>query len=369
MTWLWAMADARAGWLVVCALGCAVEPDLHVRAEPWPEATALFQRDPAWVGGDGAYSCDLGPDSQGRGRVLWLFGDSLIARTAKRDPADAWFVRNSIAIQTGYNPTTALIAFHWGQTDGHAGSFFAESKKRWFWPGPCARIGGKLYVFGGWLWQAEPGMWGFAGERATVFAIDNPDASPTTWQPRELPLAGDGTAVDLGTAGFVREGWWYAYGRSSDWHDYKVARFSVHDVERDDFLHPQVWTESGWQPWRRDGLPQVEVFALGAPESSVHFEPRLGRYVMGQSEGFGATTLALRTAPSPEGPWSAPQTVLRPPESFTAGNFVYAGKAHPHLQGADLAMTYVPSQFNEVPSVPRKHWYHPHFAKVTWRSP
>jgi hypothetical protein len=49
------------------------------RAEPWPEADALFRGDAHWVGGDGCYSIDLGD-----GRVLWTFGDSVHALRAGR---------------------------------------------------------------------------------------------------------------------------------------------------------------------------------------------------------------------------------------------------------------------------------------------
>lgn len=103
---------------------------------------------------------------------------------------------------------------------------------------------------------------------------------------------------------------------------------------------------------------------LCAPESSVYFDAKINAYVMAHSEGFGSTTLALRTATSPQGPWSPPQTVLRLPESFVGGNFVYAANGHPHLKGADLVLTYVPTQFNDVPTISYKDCYLPHFTKV-----
>lgn len=353
---------AAAAWLCSCA-----EPAVDAVAEPWPEANQLFASDPLWLGGDGAYSCDLGSDGQGRGRVLWLFGDSLIAQDARRDRDHAWFVRNSVAIQTGYDPSQAYMQFFWGQRDGHASSYFADPPQRWFWPGPCAKIGSKLFVFGGWLYQQSAGTWGFAGDRGTVFAIDNPDSPPDAWQPRELPLPAEASQVQLGTAAFVQDGWWIHYGGVGRFHDYAMARFALADVEAEDFTRPQVFAGGRWQPWTPNGPGQDTVVAMGAPESSVHFAAQLGQYVMAQSEGFGATTLAVRTAPQPQGPWSAPQTVLRPPESFIEGSFVYAGKGHPELQGGDLVLTYVPSQFDDVPRIGRDDWYLPHFARVRWQ--
>ena len=76
--------------------------------ESWPEADQLFRHDPSWIGGDAAYSVDLGG-----GRVLWLFGDSFIAKSPARSRADASFIRNSVAIQSGSaDPSAALQALH-----------------------------------------------------------------------------------------------------------------------------------------------------------------------------------------------------------------------------------------------------------------
>jgi hypothetical protein len=49
-----------------------------------------------------------------------------------------------------------------------------------------------------------------------------------------------------------------------------------------------------------------------------------------------------RRRPSAEivtGPWTPLRKIYRPPESDGTDPFVYAGKAHPELKGADLIMT------------------------------
>ena len=71
-------------------------------AEAWPEADVLFHRDPRWLGADDAYSIDLG-----EGRVAWFFGDSFVAPTVAGQRKGTTMVRNSIGIQTGYDPTRA----------------------------------------------------------------------------------------------------------------------------------------------------------------------------------------------------------------------------------------------------------------------
>lgn len=73
----------------------------------WPEADKLFHADPRWLGGDGAFSTDLG-----NGRVLWMFGDSFVAPKAGATRGQSAFIRNSVAIQTGYDPSHASIKFY-----------------------------------------------------------------------------------------------------------------------------------------------------------------------------------------------------------------------------------------------------------------
>jgi hypothetical protein len=55
------------------------------------------------------------------------------------------------------------------------------------------------------------------------------------------------------------------------------------------------------------------------------------------------------------------------PESFSPQAFVYAGKAHPELDGqGGLVVTYVPSLFVDLPSdewVARR-LYFPHFVRL-----
>jgi hypothetical protein len=98
--------------------------------EPWPEADALFRTDPKWLGSDDAYSVDLG-----NGRTLWLFDDSLISRTFMNTRRLATMIRNSVAIQSGTDPSAASIEFTWRTRKGKPTSFFPEDGETWFWPG------------------------------------------------------------------------------------------------------------------------------------------------------------------------------------------------------------------------------------------
>jgi hypothetical protein len=110
--------------------------------EPWEEAGRLFRSDPHWLGGDGASSVDLGA-----GRILWLFGDSLVDTAGTGLRSRACLVRNSVAVQTGKRPGDATMEFFWKVLGNRPRSFFREEGGKWFWPGSGVRIGDRLIVF------------------------------------------------------------------------------------------------------------------------------------------------------------------------------------------------------------------------------
>ena len=113
--------------ILLLLAGCAVAPVRKapvasistIEAVPWPEADALFHGDRAWLGGEGGHSIDLGNQ-----RVLWLFGNSFISSNGIRDRTQSTLVRNSIAIQNGYDPSLARIEFDWKRGGPRPGSFF-----------------------------------------------------------------------------------------------------------------------------------------------------------------------------------------------------------------------------------------------------
>jgi len=344
-------------WFGLLLLACGSEaPEL--RADSWPEASAIFRGDATWIGGDGAYSVDLGNE-----RVLWLFGDSFIATSSARSRAESAFIRNSVALQTGYDPTRAFMRFYYREVDHRPASYLPEDGKYWFWPGHGVRLEQRLLLFYGRVYQRSEGMWGFASGRAAVFSVSNSDAEPSAWEPEELPVANSNDDVDLGGAALVRDEYLYVYGTRGDFHDVYLARFTLAAANAGDLSEPEWWTGSAF------GSPadRAAIISPGAPEYSVHFAAPLGKYVFTATEGFGPSTIAIRVADSPEGPWSEPRDLVRPPESFAADAFVYAGKAHPEQHGADLAVTYVPSSMNGEPPDPNDDLYYPRFLRASYR--
>ena len=136
----WVVVSLLLG-LVRCTIAgnaTTVEPpssDL-LHAEPWPEADVLFRSDPRWLGADDAHSVDLGG-----GRVLWLFADTFVSTARPGWPRllparrTAAMIRNSVAIQSGYDPSTASIAFYWrGITSAPMPWYVSAATARWLIP-------------------------------------------------------------------------------------------------------------------------------------------------------------------------------------------------------------------------------------------
>lgn len=108
--------------MLLAALNCeSVQPEtksLPWLEFEWPEADRLFQKNDYWIGGDGAYSVDLGS-----GRILWMFGDSWIDTTGLGRRENAVMVSNTLALQEGYDPVSAKIQFFWHNRSGVAKAF------------------------------------------------------------------------------------------------------------------------------------------------------------------------------------------------------------------------------------------------------
>lgn len=340
--------------LLALSAGCAPDgPAWH--GEAWPEANALFLNDPRWIGGDGAYSVDLG-----EGRILWLFGDSFIALSSERRRDRSYMVRNSVALQTGCDPSNAFMRFYYRAVDRRPQSFIPEDGRYWFWPGHGIRVGERALLFYGRVFQASDGMWGFASGNWTAFVIENPDDEPSDWRYREAQTPEE-SEVQLGGAVLSVDEWLYVYGNGGGHHSLYLARFQTKQAMLGDLTAPEWWNGQSW------GGAREALIDIGAPEYSVHQPPGSSSFVFTQSAGFGATTLAMRTASAPEGPWSAPRDIIRPAESFLPEPFLYAGKAHPELCGAELAVTYVPSRFETSPPDPDELYYYPRFVRVSYR--
>ena len=341
-------------------IGCQSEPlkAAKLTAAPWPEADALFHQDPNWLGSDCAYSIVLGND-----RVLWLFGDSFIATSDKRVRSESRMVRNSIAIQTGYDPTTADIDFFWRKDNGSPSSFFSEDGELWLWPGHGIRLEDKLLIF--MMVMSADGDWfKSAGWRAVM--ITNPDDEPASWKLNWLESPSNEFNVVTGSGGVVKlDNEVFAFGSEEPGeHDIFLAKWPISQITEGDLSNPSWHTRNGWVMQNDLESTPDPVFHNGQTEFTVHYEPALNKYVEIQTVGFGKSDIVFRTADSLIGSWSKVESFYRPQEYDWEDIMIYSAKAHPELSGADFVVTYCTNSFKFNTLVHDDRLYYPRFLKV-----
>lgn len=366
-------ASSRLGALIAAALvvapaqAPAAPPEVgapQASAVAWPEADALFHRDPRWLGGDGAWTVDLG-----HGRVLWLFADSFATNKPLPGRRGSAFIHNSVAIQSGYDPTTATFDASWQTADDKPQSFFADDGDCWYWPGDGELIDGRLIVFLVRIERSDRGL-GFKVLEWTAVVIDNPHDPPSQWRPRTLKTPANTWSAIIGFGSAAVEGdhlYVFGFGKAPG-HPQYLVRWPKSAVSRGDLSQPEWHTgDDRWTP--HDELVDLPPPSApgGQTEFSVHRDPPSQRRLHLQTAFFPVGPLALRTAPALTGPWSAPVNFFAPPEMKMPreGFYMYSAKAHPELaaDGA-LAATYCTNHRNLGTLIDDATLYYPRFVRV-----
>ena len=366
--------NSRLGLVAVASLGIGVsgcgEPRQGADAAPWlefawPAADQLFQRDAFWVGGDGAYSIDLG-----NGRVLWLFGDSWIDPTGNASRDGATMVSNTLAIQHGYDPSSATADFFWGTTSaGGVRAFFPDSSGGRYWPGHGLRIDDRLVVFLMEVRPTDAGL-GFEVDDWAAVLVTNPDEDPPDWDVTWLDTPANQRQIIVGAGSTLRRGGYvYAFSvqEPGPGHDVYLVRWPQEDVRQGHLEGMEWWVgnERGWMADRAQGVVAQPVFREGQTEFTVHYDEDSGAFHEFQTVGFGPASIVRRTAPDLTGPWSAPDTVFTPPQAQFPRISIYQGKAHPYLEGADLVVTYNTNSFDFGDHLTQSWLYYPRFVKLS----
>jgi hypothetical protein len=324
-------------------------------ASSWPEADKLFHGDPRWLGADAAFSIDLG-----KGRVCWLFGDTWIAQKGAASRRHAWFVRDTVGIENGYDPAHATMRFFWAaKGDGTPTEIFPSEGDTWMWPGSGIRVGSALVVFAGrFSPDRSKNSLGFKSAGWNAYLISDPDSDPSTWKPEKVAEVHDTVVM---ASAVVRQGSYaYLFGESEPQHDLYVARTSVDSLAKGRFDSLAWWTG---REWSDDKAARRPIIHDAATESSVQPDPTGNGFIEVNSQGFGASEIVLRRAPKLTGPWSPAQMVYRPPESDEPDPFVYAAKSHVELRGADLILTYATNGFTDAVNDNMARYF-PRFVRV-----
>jgi hypothetical protein len=332
--------------------------DVQLIAEAWPEADALFQQDPRWRGGDGAWSFDLGEE-----RTLWMFGDSFIDPEGETRIGST-FIRNSIAIQQGADPTTADMTFYWKTTAGGAPTAFFKNPaypNLLYWGGAGSVVGPKLILFQHGFLQLAGGV---EYQHTLAVVIDNYEADPSQWQMTWHTVGADpGNFPWVTHHAFVVGSFLYVYvGRPGEatneaFDSAALLRFPNQQARAGNFSNPRWWTGSSWS---LDG--PIETLWSTTTQYSVHDIGNGEHYAIMGGLWFGPALFA--TAPARTGPFSAFTPFYTTPEAYWGGSPVltYFWHAHPQLTGAPIVTTYS-TNGNEV--VSDETIYYPKFVRFT----
>jgi hypothetical protein len=333
-------------------------------AAAWREADQLFRGDPHWRGADVASSVDLGG-----GRTLWLFGDTWIDPSGHGTRQGAHMVSNSLGMQEGSDPSTARMSFHWGRAaDGSPVAFFPDRDGESLWFGSGVRVEDRLVLFLGRTVRNTGAGLGFDHVGWTAMLVENPNDEPPAWRIRALTTPSNPFGVLVGFAASFRMGdQVYALGSPNPLktHPIYAVRWAVDRVRQGDLADPEWWAgdRAGWVA-DTSSVPRWPLFDQAQTELTVHPDPATDRFLAVHTQGFGSADIVMRAAPTLTGPWSAPRMIYRPPEYHRPQVMIYAGKAHPHLAGADLALTYATNSFRFAdhadPSI-----YFPRFVRLS----
>jgi len=354
--------------ILLVLTACAPRPAINVK--PVAEFDALFDRRQGWTGADGAYTVSLLDDT-----ILWLFGDTWIGNIRDGRHVDAVLVRNTIALQTGKDPTKAQIEFNYSRSeDGRPDAFIRpEGGRGWFWPYHGYLAANGLYLFLIHLEEdTDPNSLGFRVIGNWLTHVGNPRDPPANWRIRFTPIpfnrgSAEGDVI-FGSSVMKAGPFLYIYGTKDQlqngWRNKVMIVVRVEEVRLAEFDRWQFWGIDGWGA---DSSGLQGLCDHMANEYSVSYFPNQKAYVVIYSpDGFGGT-VALRTAPVPEGPWSGPVELYRCPEAGGKdGVFCYAAKGHPGLSESpsQLVVSYVYNSLDFDVIQNRAKLYRPHFLRI-----
>ncbi len=279
-------------------------------------------------------------------------------------------VSNSVAIQTGTDPTTATITFYWGHAaDGTPDAIFPDRGAESLWFGNGVRVGDRLVLFFARTLRGTGTGLGFEHTGWTAVMVENPDDEPSAWRVRPLETPSNPLGILVGYAAVVQLGEHvYALGSQNPVksHPIYAARWPAEEVRRGNLRQPEWWAGERLG-WVADSSSEQRwpLFENGQSELSVHVDPATKRFVEVQTFGFGPSDVMMRAAPTLTGPWSAARTVYRPPEYYRPNVMIYAGKAHPQLTGGDLVLTYATNTLEFSEQLTDSLVYYPRFVRLT----
>ncbi|MBU0993525.1 MAG: DUF4185 domain-containing protein [Proteobacteria bacterium] len=354
--------------ILIIFSGCTKKPVGHLPEEalqrigisPYEEADRLFRKDKYWLGGDGASSVDIG-----NGKVLWLFGDSFIGTGEHRDRHQSVMIRNSIAIQEGYDPVHATIHFYWHHKNNKPSPFFPCDENEYVWPADGIVIRGKLFIALMIINKGRNAL-GFEIKNWQCVSVEDHAIFPERWVISYLNMPEPPSGLPLVLSTFlVEKKYIYGFFTHTKTHDIYLGRWQINDFCDGNLMKLAWWSEKTHK-WQRpdskaDGVSPI--LSGGQMEFTVEWHPFLKKYMLIQSEGFGNTAIGMRVAEKLTGPWSSFRPFFQTVKTNHPGIITYAAKSHPELDGASIVLTYAVNSLDFEEVLTNNQIYFPVFLK------
>lgn len=336
------------------------------RVSDAPEWNQMFQRTNGWLGADVVYSVPLATN-----KSVWLFGDTFAGHISNGKRTNCIMIHSSIAVQRfGETPR-----FFYPVNTQHKPESFIKSlnSTNYFWLGDGVRTGKGLYFFMQQVEWINNTAWGFKCVATWLASVENPDDPPAHWKisKSKLPFAALNNSGDvvLGCETLQTDGYVYIYGYSNRANDTSVKKLILCRAPENDLANLDSWEFFSQGNWVKDFQKSTPVFSDVGAEGSVSWQPFLKKFVFVYSDGIWGR-IVMRTATTPEGPWSYPTTLYQCPDTKISPQvFCYAGKGHPELSATnELLISYAANSQNlpEVMNDTRLYW--PRFIRVTFET-
>ena len=345
---------------------CVINHSLSFRSLP------SFNYQQGWLGGDAAYSVYLG-----KGRTLWLFGDTFVNRTSKQPHSRKNTVKipNSIAI----SDHSAVLEkpqmhFFWRSKDGIPQPVFSyhQPAHTVLWPKSGFVVNHTLYVV---LTAIKFPAGGYFYEQASLLAsIKNYLQPPAQWRIHYQSLA-TGSLAYPGVATVIKKPYiiWFTVlsSRQTKLRPIILTRLAIKDLSHPQHNIAYLSQNNHWvydQQWRHAKI----IMPNAATEMSVHFNGISHQWQAIYSAD--SKTIQMSQAKHLTGPWQKPQVLYHFPEIINPilnakhTVFCYAAKAHLHMNGIQpnqLAITYVCNSNSLTQLMNNLSLYKPRWVVVT----
>lgn len=316
-------------------------------ARPLPQ----FNYTAGWLGADDAYSIAIGPR-----KSVWLFGDTFVGdRDTKLRSQNKTMVRNSVGISTCGSGGRCKMQYFWQEpADPKPRSFFdTGTDALWYWPLDGFLDGKTLYV-ALLVVQNKPGagadaafVFGFEIVGTKLATIEDVHLSPEKWHVTIQDLTDTHLWAGVSMVPQDEHVIWYTQVSEGEGHGFMTAM----RVPRGKMAKPA----GNWEYLNKDdqwvpglaGSDAMHIIEQPISEMSVRYHPSIKKWLaLSAGPEFPSPRAVVRTADSPVGPWSNPQTIYQFPEmkrdnpGYDKDTFCYAVKEHIEFAESRIAMTY-----------------------------